>query len=602
MRDIFDAKVAKWGPRTAPRYAAADTDLAPWIMEQTKFLPADAPMSERIWCIQNSLTERPTCKNGSTMPFSSMVNGYKPYCGRRADCACFSSDQSVLMKDLRSTKLAGNTWKNTVSAESRKKGFETTKERHGGIGYGSQSIRDKATQTLIERYGVDHFAKSDEAPRNDMSVARAGFIDRFGANPLVIFRDKAKKTMLEKYGVENPQQSESIKEKTRKTNMERYGAPTPFRSRALIDKGIATRRNTLIGPEAIAFFDSDERVMEAIDSGMGPTEASIKYGVSYTTALRAFARRGYENNKKSYEESQFVAWIRDLGFEVERNMRVLTPDLFEKDPPKGALELDAIVRERDIAFEFCGLFPHSMDGSAAMGTPKNRDYHLRKLEAANKLGLRLVTVFSDEWIRNEEATKSRIAHILGKSDRGQPARKCRIERVRFGVVSKFIARWHLQGCGPRARICYAAFDPEGALVGAMTFSATGRIAVGSGKSKVPELLRFCTDGASHPGLASKIFSAFLREENPEAVVSYADRRWSEGKIYEALGFSLEGKSAPGYFYTSDYSTRIHRFGLRKDVLVRMGGDPSKTERQMAQDLGYDRIYDCGQLKYVWTRF
>jgi len=36
-----------------------------------------------------------------------------------------------------------------------------------------------------------------------------------------------------------------------------------------------------------------------------------------------------------------------------------------------------------------------------------------------------------------------------------------------------------------------------------------------------------------------------------------------------------------------------------DKLIKIGYDKIKTEWQIMQELGYDRIWDCGHLKYEW---
>jgi hypothetical protein len=43
--------------------------------------------------------------------------------------------------------------------------------------------------------------------------------------------------------------------------------------------------------------------------------------------------------------------------------------------------------------------------------------------------------------------------------------------------------------------------------------------------------------------------------------------------------------------------RKHRFAFRKDKLVKEGFDPSLTEYEIMTNNGYNRIYDCGSLRY-----
>ena len=45
----------------------------------------------------------------------------------------------------------------------------------------------------------------------------------------------------------------------------------------------------------------------------------------------------------------------------------------------------------------------------------------------------------------------------------------------------------------------------------------------------------------------KILRSFVCEVGPEDVMSYADREWSEGKVYRRLGFQAEGIREPVLF-------------------------------------------------------
>jgi hypothetical protein len=132
----------------------------------------------------------------------------------------------------------------------------------------------------------------------------------------------------------------------------------------------------------------------------------------------------------------------------------------------------------------------------------------------------------------------------------------------------------------------------------MTFS-NGRKALNT--KSVPteyELVRFVTDGSSVVGGASKLLSYFIKNYNPTKIISYADLRWSEGNVYEKLNFKKISGPTIGYWYVDEYQYRLHRYNFTKGQLVKEGADPNKTEWQNMQDLGYDRIWDCGHQKFV----
>ena len=62
---------------------------------------------------------------------------------------------------------------------------------------------------------------------------------------------------------------------------------------------------------------------------------------------------------------------------------------------------------------------------------------------------------------------------------------------------------------------------------------------------------------------------------------------------------------PDYrYYNSsvDRYKRFHKFGFKKEQLIsKYGFDQGMTELEMARELGYDRIWDCGLFKYVWRK-
>lgn len=75
---------------------------------------------------------------------------------------------------------------------------------------------------------------------------------------------------------------------------------------------------------------------------------------------------------------------------------------------------------------------------------------------------------------------------------------------------------------------------------------------------------------------------------------------SQGDLYETLGFDYSGTSRPGYWYAVN-GIRKHRFNYRKHLLVKKGADPNKTEDQITQELGYTRVWNCGNKKWVLNK-
>ena len=256
------------------------------------------------------------------------------------------------------------------------------------------------------------------------------------------------------------------------------------------------------------------------------------------------------------------------------------------------MELDIFIPTRNIAIEFDGLYWHSE-------TFKNKNYHLEKTEKCASIGIRLIHIFEDEWMFKKEICKSRILNILGLTDRRIYARNCVVEHISDKEAKSFIENNHIQGY-VRGKFRYG-LKYNGELVSVMTFSALRRNLGTKKKEGSYELLRFCNKtGCSVIGGASKLLKHFVKEENPIEIISYADRRWSNGNLYEQLGFVLSHISPPSYFYV-EKQQRKNRFCYRKDVLMsKYGCEKEETEHEFCLKNGWYRIYDCGTMVYKLT--
>ena len=131
----------------------------------------------------------------------------------------------------------------------------------------------------------------------------------------------------------------------------------------------------------------------------------------------------------------------------------------------------------------------------------------------------------------------------------------------------------------------------------MTFGAKRKSLGSKSEEKCYELLRFCNKlNTSVIGGASKLLKHFVKLHSPKEIISYCDRRWSQGQLYEKLGFKLDHVSKPNYFYIVN-GKRENRFKYRKSELVKQGFDKNKTEEQIMNERKIKKIYDCGTKVY-----
>ena len=86
------------------------------------------------------------------------------------------------------------------------------------------------------------------------------------------------------------------------------------------------------------------------------------------------------------------------------------------------------------------------------------------------------------------------------------------------------------------------------------------------------------------------------------ISSFADLRWSDGGLYEIMGFKLVKELPPDYAYIINGKPQ-HKFAFRHSALKNKLShyDPTLSEWNNMYNHGFDRIWDCGKLKYVMNK-
>ena len=250
-------------------------------------------------------------------------------------------------------------------------------------------------------------------------------------------------------------------------------------------------------------------------------------------------------------------------------------------------ELDVYLPEKRVAIEFDGLFWHS----EAVG--KDEHYHLMKTEKCLERGIRLVHVFEDEWKEKREIVEDRIRSILGIGQKRIFARKCVVKAISAKESNEFLEHNHLQGCC-NSSIRYGLFF-NGELVAVMTFGKPR-----FNKNYDWELVRYASKIGCHiVGGASKLLARF-RKNHFGSIVSYADRRYSDGHLYEKLGFVQVGVSKPSYCYVKG-AQKLNRYACQKHKLPALLGDGYDEELSECDNMvanGWSQVHDCGNFIYV----
>ena len=119
-----------------------------------------------------------------------------------------------------------------------------------------------------------------------------------------------------------------------------------------------------------------------------------------------------------------------------------------------------------------------------------------------------------------------------------------------------------------------------------------------------EMSRFCNKlNTRISGGASKLFSYFIKKYNPISIISYSDKRLFSGKVYSALNMNRGTDSPPSYHYVKEGKIIGSRIMFQKHKLKSIIPifDEKLTEWENMKANGFDRIWDCGNSKYIWNR-
>lgn len=104
-----------------------------------------------------------------------------------------------------------------------------------------------------------------------------------------------------------------------------------------------------------------------------------------------------------------------------------------------------------------------------------------------------------------------------------------------------------------------------------------------------ELVRFCNlKNTTVVGGLDKLLKHFVREHQPDDLMTYVDLEWSTGYSYQKLGFVLQNDTQPLEFWVDSLSyQRYYPHRL-----------PQFVTEENAPTLGYIKVQNAGSRKFV----
>jgi len=565
-----------WAERVIKKYISLYNNI---ITFNSSF--GDITFKQKIYNYYNGIKVPPNCKM-----CENLVNfhnkKYNTYCSNK----CTSNDVDVNNK--------------------RRKTFEETMLKKYGVKspFKIPGIKENILKKNIKKWGVDIPSKSKYI-KDKISKTKLSKSDEENT----IINDKRSKTNLEKWGVENVAKSEYIKELTVLSNLKKWGVEYPIQLQNIVDK----RRNNYYEKHGVEHHFQVESILNKMQLKRKETihnnyldsishlnlniinykdkEIEIiceKCASNYTIPIYLLYQRCKNNMtlcthcnpldvKSSSHEKEIIEFFEENNIS---NIIINDRKILE------GKELDIYLPDYDLAIELNGTYWHSE-------IYKDVLYHLSKTEKCQESGINLIHIFQDDWLYKSHIIKSIIRNKLGLIDTKIFARKCEIKEVSSKDSREFLDNNHIQGFAKSKYKIGLYYNNE--LVSLMTFGYRM-----TNSKKEFELIRFCNKiNTNIIGSASKLFKYFIRNNNYESIISYADVSMFDGNLYKILGFNYVHRSKPNYYWVVD-GIRRHRFNYNKKKLIKEGFDENMTEVEIMHERGYYRIWGCGQDKYIFN--
>ena len=224
---------------------------------------------------------------------------------------------------------------------------------------------------------------------------------------------------------------------------------------------------------------------------------------------------------------------------------------------------------------------------------------LKELFRQNKV----IFLYEDKWNSAGTLVRGRLLAQLGK-EKSIFARNCSVREITPELAAKFLEKNHLYGA-TKAKYRYGLFrkratgeneigmEHSDSLVAVATFS--------SGRANQDGIISFeweryaSVAGFRIVGGMGKLLKHFVGQRKKEVreleVMSYSDSEWSDGEVYNKLGFSAHSLREPvGFMVENSTFKRIH--------FNKIGRDRAFPKEILEDSNKFTFIYNIGSIKFI----
>lgn len=522
----------------------------------------------------------PKCECGNLVKYqgknksgvnSTPFGGWLEFCS--FSCARTSPKTIARRKSTIIEKYGVDSWAKTEEAKaiSTATWSETKKENYN----------KKRIETSILKYGVDHYSKTSEylnkRTETILNQTNGKYTNHFQDT------DKIKQINNEKYGVDYYTQTLEGRQQLSDNNA--------MKKPEIALKSKLCRRSNKFSEELynLLLIDDKDKFKMVIDNIAKSNNYNHRHqianhlSISYSYLNNLMRRYDMNNDyltlglSKSFKEQEVVDFILSLGLRLKRGDRSIL----------NGKEIDILIESHKLGIEFDGIYYHSVYTGG-----KDKTYHVDKTNLAEERGYKLLHIFENEWDdkNKRDIWKSIIKSKLGLIDKKIFARKCLIKPLTSKESRLFFDKNHLSGFVGASNHLGLFYNDE--LVSAISYGASR-----FDKTET-ELYRFASLlGTQVVGGLGKL----LKQIPNDKLISFADRRISGvDSVYNNFFKNKKTLSPSWWGLKSGTSELNHRLSYTKSNMIKILCDKYDYNISCIDNMfnnGYDIIYDCGNYKF-----
>lgn len=302
-----------------------------------------------------NLKKCPTC--GKIIPFGKRKYSLLKYCSKQ----CCNLDKSLVTKRV-NTILSKSKTERELSNQKRN---NTNIQRHGGIGFQIQKLKENAVKNCLVKYGCKNVMQNEDIKR------------------------KAHDTSIKKYGCKIKQMADFYDKMV--NNWKEYIVPLFSKSEYKGKNNIYKWKCALCGNEFEQRIFTSRHLQDVLHDQCVPR------------CLKCFpsmiGKSQPENDLFQFCKQYFPNLIEHEN----KNVRTFLKNR----------EIDILIPEIKLAIEFNGVRFHSIQGfkRRKIDIPYH-NYHLNKTLECEKLGYRLIHIWEHQWNENKELIKQKLIKIF----------------------------------------------------------------------------------------------------------------------------------------------------------------------------------------------